>query len=206
MRRAPLRREAILDEATRLFAERGYEGTSMGDLADVVGVRKASLFHHFESKETLYEAVLARLLEKVGQTIKVAVLAPGSFEERLDTLSDAITMVLHEQPFAARLMMREVMDWGPVTRDHLANQIAVLLSAAEAFLRAGQERGAFAPVDPQQFLLTLIGIHFMPFAIGRLVQRVTGVDPADPAFLEPRRAAVRDQVRRIALATEARRA
>src|SRR3982750_4364879 len=109
-----LRRDEILDEATRLFAERGYEGTSMSDLAERVGLRKASLFHHFASKEVLYAAVLARLIEKVGQTIASAAFATGSFPERLDALSDAITAVLAEQPFAARLLIREVMDWGPV--------------------------------------------------------------------------------------------
>ena len=41
------RREEILDQATQLFAERGYEGTSMADLAERVALRKASLFHHF---------------------------------------------------------------------------------------------------------------------------------------------------------------
>jgi AcrR family transcriptional regulator len=47
-KRSKLRKEEIVAEATRLFAERGYEGTSMGDLAERVGLRKASLFHHFE--------------------------------------------------------------------------------------------------------------------------------------------------------------
>src|ERR1700759_5549487 len=97
------RREEILDEATRLFAERGYEGTSMADLAETVGLRKASLFHHFASKELLYAAVLERLVDEVGAAIAKAMLAEGDFACRLDALCDAITVVLGEQPFAARL-------------------------------------------------------------------------------------------------------
>src|SRR5438067_3760612 len=94
------RREEILDEATRLFAERGYEGTSMADLAEKVGLRKASLFHHFASKEVLYAAVLERLVSRVAEAIAASAVAPGSFGERLDTLTDAITVVLGEQPYA----------------------------------------------------------------------------------------------------------
>ena len=57
-KRKRLRKEEIVAEATRLFAERGYEGASMGDLAERVGLRKASLFHHFPSKDVLYATVL----------------------------------------------------------------------------------------------------------------------------------------------------
>src|SRR5437660_8174348 len=96
------RRDEILDHATRLFAERGYEGTSMADLAERVGMRKASLFYHFASKDLLYAAVLDRLVTSVAGAISTAVTAEGDFVERLDTLSDAMTTTLGEQPFAAR--------------------------------------------------------------------------------------------------------
>src|SRR3984957_17625736 len=88
------RREEILDEATQLFAERGYEGASMADLAERVGLRKESLFYHFASKGVLYTAVLGRLVEDVGAAIAKGVMLPGSFEQRLDTLVDAIPVVL----------------------------------------------------------------------------------------------------------------
>lgn len=53
-------RERILREASLLFAERGYHGTSTRDIADVVGIRQPSLFHHFESKQAIM-AELQRL-------------------------------------------------------------------------------------------------------------------------------------------------
>ena len=115
------RREKILDDARDLFAERGYEGTSMADLAARVGLRKASLFHHFPSKEVLYATVLARLVEEVGSAIMSSAALEGSFAERLDELTDKLVMTLGSQPCAARLLVREVMDWGPVVRDHLAD-------------------------------------------------------------------------------------
>lgn len=133
------RREEILDEATRLFAERGYEGASMADLAERVGLRKASLFHHFASKDVLYAAVLARLVEDVGGAIIESASLPGTFAERLDAIADGVTAVLGAQPFAARLLIREVMDWGPVVRDHLADMMMHVFAASEAFVRAGQE-------------------------------------------------------------------
>ena len=47
------RRSELTREAARLFAEKGYHGTSIGDLAEAMGVQKASLYHHIESKADL---------------------------------------------------------------------------------------------------------------------------------------------------------
>ena len=71
-KRKRLRKEEIVAEATRLFAERGYEGASMGDLAERVGLRKASLFHHFPSKDVLYATVLTELMDSVKVAIMTA--------------------------------------------------------------------------------------------------------------------------------------
>src|SRR5690348_12205030 len=52
------RRHELTREAARLFAEKGYHGTSVGDLADAMGVRKGSLYAHIDSKQDLlYEAL-----------------------------------------------------------------------------------------------------------------------------------------------------
>lgn len=188
-------------EATRLFGERGYEGASMGDLAERVGLRKASLFHHFSSKEALYGAVLGELVLDVQNAVVTAATSDGSFAERLDALSDALTTALAKTPNAARLLVREAMDWGPAMRGPLAPALDEVLAAGLSFARAGQRAGALnADLDPKQLIVTLIGVHFMPFAIGPIVERFTGTPPTSPAFLEARKKAVREQVRLVALA------
>jgi AcrR family transcriptional regulator len=194
------RREEILESATRLFAERGYEGTSMADLAERVGLRKASLFHHFASKDVLYAAVLEQLIHELARSVTQAAFAQGSYLERLDALSDAITDAVTANPFAARLLVREAMDWGPVMRDKLAPRLQAVLDAALQFARAGQRDGAFDPdVDMKQISVSMIGIHFMPYAINRLVEMFTGVSPFDQAFVEQRKAEVRAQARQLVL-------
>ncbi|MCA9588944.1 MAG: TetR/AcrR family transcriptional regulator [Myxococcales bacterium] len=195
-----LRKEDIIVEATRLFAERGYEGASMGDLADRVGLRKASLFHHFASKDVLYATVLAELVEAVKKAVFEAASAEGSFAERLDGLSDALTVTLASTPHIARLLVREALDWGPVMRAHLGATLEEVLGAALAFAKAGQKDGALNPdVDAKQLIISLVGVHFMPFAIGEIVERFTGASPFSQPFMEARKKAVREQVRLMAL-------
>jgi AcrR family transcriptional regulator len=200
-KRKRLRKEEIVAEATRLFAERGYEGASMGDLAERVGLRKASLFHHFPSKDVLYATVLTELMDGVKTAILSAAMAEGSFAERLDALTDAITDVLSAQPYAARLLIREAMDWGPVMREGLGRTINDVLAAALEFAKAGQREGFFNPeVDTTQVIVSIIGIHFIPFTLGQVVEGFTGTSPFHPAFISDRKLAVRMQVRDLALA------
>jgi AcrR family transcriptional regulator len=194
-----LRRDEIVEEATRLFAERGYEGASMADLAERVGLRKASLFHHFASKDVLYAAVLERLIPPVSEAIARALMTEGSFGDRLDALSDAITQVLHGQPFTARLLVREAMDWGPVMRDKLAGTVQEVLRAADQFAKAGQAAGVFVEIDSRQIIMSMVGLHFMSFAIPNVTQAFLETNPYEAAFLHARREAVREHIRGIAL-------
>ena len=195
------RKEEIIVEATRLFAERGYEGASMGDLAERVGLRKASLFHHFPSKDALYATVLAQLMAEVKNAIIGAATAPGSFAERLDALTDALTATLGAQPHAARLLVREAMDSGPVMKAGLGDTIHELLTAALAFAEEGQRGGVFdAKMQPMHVIVSLIGVHFMPFVIGDIVERFTGASRFEASFVEARKTAVRAQTRDLVLA------
>lgn len=189
------RKDVILDEATRLFAERGYDGTSMADLAERVGLRKASLFHHFASKEELRAAVLDRLVHEVGGAIAAAASAEGDYVERLDALSDAIVTLLGEQPFVARLLLREAMDWKEDGGGDVGRAILSVLQSAEAFIDSGQKADVFGPGDPRQAIVTLVGLHFMPFAIGAVVQQFVGSEPWSPAFIDARKTALRQHVR-----------
>jgi TetR/AcrR family transcriptional regulator len=200
-KRKKLRKEEIVAEATRLFAERGYEGTSMGDLAERVGLRKASLFHHFESKDVLYATVIGELLAGVQKTFVAASGVEGSFPERLDALTDAITGIFAAEPHAARLLIREAMDWGPIMRDKLGGTIQDVLAASVEFTRAGQRDGVFnADIDPEQLIVSLVGLYFIPFVIDRTVERFAGISPFDGPFVEERRRALRAQIRLLLLA------
>jgi AcrR family transcriptional regulator len=193
------RKEEILDVATRLFAERGYEGASMNDVAECVGMRKASLFYHFATKDALYEAVLDRLVASLQVALEAIYASSGTFPDRLDAVTEVLVDTLASHPYAARLLLREAMDWGPVIRGKLLDRILLVLEAGAAWVHAGQEQGTFVEGDPKQIVLTAIGMHFLPFAVGNLVEKYTGKGAFDASFVEGRRAALKAQARNLHL-------
>ncbi len=70
---APDGRELVLDTAARLFREEGYAGTSLRDIAAEAGMRAASLYHHFESRDAIVSEVLRIGVERVFEYVRQAV-------------------------------------------------------------------------------------------------------------------------------------
>ena len=56
-------RERILEEAAKLFAHSGYDGSSVADLAAALGVSKAAIYHYFTTKQDIYDAIILAVLE-----------------------------------------------------------------------------------------------------------------------------------------------
>ncbi len=171
----------------------------MADLAERVGLRKASLFHHFASKDVLYATVIEQLMGLLSEVVQNGVRADGTFEERLDAMTDAITMALASQPYAARILIREVIDWGPVLQNVLGTTILSVLEGAYEFARAAQKADAFVDLEAKQVIVSLIGACFFHFAAAGVVEAYTGSNPFQPAAIEERRKAIRDQVRFLVL-------
>ena len=70
-------RQVILEKALELFTEKGYDAASMDDIATAVGIRKASLYAHFEGKERIFLDIFQDILEEYARTID-ALTAPSA--------------------------------------------------------------------------------------------------------------------------------
>ena len=67
VKEAEARREEILDAAERLFAAKGFDNTSTGDILDAVGIARGTLYYHFKSKEDILDGVIQRLTDRLMQ-------------------------------------------------------------------------------------------------------------------------------------------
>jgi TetR/AcrR family transcriptional regulator, cholesterol catabolism regulator len=76
--RDPGRYDQIIDEARRLFARHGYQGTSLNMIAAEVGISKSALYHHFPDKETLYRSLVASGMETLFNRVHTAMQDAGT--------------------------------------------------------------------------------------------------------------------------------
>ena len=108
--------ERILDAAEDLFAEKGYSATSLGDVADRVGIRSPSLYNHFKNKEALYLSVLNRLLDSFASPLEELSKSRITQELVLEWL-DKIVSLHHANPNLARLLQHAALSGGPHTNE-----------------------------------------------------------------------------------------
>lgn len=195
----PLARSEILRSARVAFAQQGYGGASLDAIARSLGIRKASLLHHFASKEVLYREAVLELFGELKQIVIAALSdetgGSGGFAERLDRLNDAVTGFLHRNPEAAALIIRELTrpaDDRPGTR-----RAADTLRVVQSLLSAGLRDGPNAHLDPGHLLMSIMGVHLLYFAVPLMSGTVVGREVFGEAEQARRAAEVRDQVRAL---------
>lgn len=174
-------RTSILQQAVHLFAQTGYSGTSMRDIARAVGISAAALYHHFPDKETLYfESVQYAVAEKTSE-ILVPLSAEESVENRLRGFISALIGFLADDPDFRRLLQREMLDGDKKRLRLLAEDI--FAKPTDAITELLEE---IAPnLDPHMLFLFITGTVLHHFESAGMRQFYPGRKPEhdDPDYL-----------------------
>jgi TetR/AcrR family transcriptional regulator len=146
---------AILREAVRLFAERGFEGTSVADVAERAGLSKQNLMYYFSTKQALYERVLDDVLDE--WLARMAILSdPG--QDPADVLRAYVRAKLRfsrEQPLASRVYAMEVIGGAKLYADQIRRRVIPLLRADIAVFERWIAEGKIAPVNATHLLFAV---------------------------------------------------
>jgi TetR/AcrR family transcriptional regulator len=108
----------ILDAACDLFAEGGYAAISLNSIADRAQVSKSNIFHHYASKEALYEAALRETVRKRFEQMEALATTKGSYATRLRRIVVSEMGRMCDKERHIRLMLRETLDDDPKHSSH----------------------------------------------------------------------------------------
>lgn len=108
-------RQRLITVATELFADRGYEATSMEAILDRAGASRGALYHHFAGKDRLFEAVVEAVHGQVGQATLAAATASGETEAHgLLKAAELAWIRLAGEPVVRRILLIDaptVLGW-----------------------------------------------------------------------------------------------
>ena len=179
-------RDQIVDAALDCFAEAGYEGTSLNDIAAEVGIRRPSLLHHFASKEVLYGEVFERLLSDWFTRLAEAIESSETGWLKLEQVLRAGFGLFADNPRYVTLMRREAIDTGSHLGIDLAGVLRPMFEEAAGFFQRQMDAGYFRQQDPEQLLLTGYGALLSYFSDAHFLEGLLDEDPLAEAALERR--------------------
>lgn len=160
-------RDRILDAALASFGTRGFESTSLDDLAAELGIRKQSILYYFASKDVLLGAVVDRTIAELGGVLEAALLRGERGWPRIEEVVRAVFRLASRQP-AFLGLLREVNRMGPDVADEMATRMGSLVSRAVHFLAADMKAGLLRQADPRFVLFfvysTVVGTATDPAA------------------------------------------
>lgn len=178
-RDATATKERILQAAIDEFADRGFAGARVDDIATRAGVNKALLYQHFGCKEELYRLVLERKMCEIGR------LEPDP--QHLPELVGDFFDFHAANGWLARLTQWEALDFGsgevpdePARRELLARNVAAI--------EAAQRDGVVDPaLDSRQTLMTLMGLTLFYFTAPQMARLIGLGDAESKAAVRKRR-------------------
>lgn len=156
------RRREIMNAATRLFAEKGYHGTAMSEIAKEAEFSTGSLYNFFQNKEELYFTLLLEKIDALEAEVMAVTASPGDVEEKLEKLIDTIFSFFvkerdfwrifaeHQSAFESGSKGR----FAGVVHDKYLRYIANMV----ALMTEGKEKGLFKDLGPDELALNFFGI------------------------------------------------
>lgn len=164
--------ERILTCAERLFLEKGFDGTSMSDIALCVGINRPTLHYYSRTKDKMFRAVLARIvLSFVPQVYDIVAGRDKSVAERVSQVIDAYILIFMEKPCLPLFMVREVQrDFDFLVRMLRQEQIDRYAHKIIRALQAEMDEGKLKKVPLRTLFYTFYGLMTFPFLSRRLTE------------------------------------
>ena len=143
------RRDQILDAAMQCFAASGFRGTTTREIAGRVGLTEAALYRHFESKEALYAAIIARKIDAPDLTAQLeAASAAGDDAAVLGGLARTLVERVEADPAFIRILLFTALEGHSLAEPFYAARVLRIREFLTGHIARRIAAGAFRSLDP----------------------------------------------------------
>ena len=154
-RRAP----EIMEAAARVFAQRGFHGATTQDIANVLGIRQASLYYYFPSKEGALELVCLQGVAGYFEVAKAIASGPGAAADKLARLVKSHLAPLADRSDFVQVFLNERQHLPTESRRRVGKWSRGLERVFQDVLKEGVRRGEFRPdLDTRLAVLGILGM------------------------------------------------
>jgi AcrR family transcriptional regulator len=152
-------RQAILDAALAMFADKGYYGTSLRDVAGAVGIRESAIYNYFPGKEALFEALLMAESALKNERLSAILDTPHGDREALEQLAEFVLerWVQPRQQQLFRILMSDGLRLAREGRINLLDRMGSAWPRFEGLMQRLIEAGALRNVDTEILVMQFIG-------------------------------------------------
>lgn len=159
------RRDQIIDVAMKLFSKKGFNGTTVRNIAKEADICEAMLYKHFDAKESLYAAILEKQCEEKGTLLSLNDEGSPETDEhsRLKSVAAEIITAISDDTTFMRLFLFSCLEGHELSDTFFKNRILKSLEALAAYLKLRMEQGHFKPLNPKLAARAFIGmiIHYV---------------------------------------------
>jgi TetR/AcrR family transcriptional regulator len=180
----PVARAKILAAAEALFAEHGFAGVGVRQIAAAAGVNGAMIHYYFGNKESLYRAIIENAALTVRSLIADATASATTLEERLTRFVKAYAGYIFGHPHLARILSREMIAGGKHVFDILPKYIPTNYAMLRGAMAEGIRGGELREIDVDLAPISLIGMIIVFQLIRPLITHGLGKVKFDERFIE----------------------
>jgi AcrR family transcriptional regulator len=160
-----------MEAARKLFVSKNYNDVTMAEIAGEAEVTKGALYHHFDSKETLYLAMMHEYLEEVGGLLRTAAEHDGTSRQRLHRFTITFLQLPEQKRDLMKLVRRDINVLKDPERDQLIRAYQKALpETAQSIIREGIEDGEIAEGDAR--LLSWEHVAMVEVVLGAYAKQV----------------------------------
>ncbi|MGV9779571.1 TetR/AcrR family transcriptional regulator, partial [Streptosporangium sp. NPDC003464] len=146
-------RQRLLGEATRLFAERGFESTSVQEIVTAAGVTKGAMYHYFDSKDDLLHEIYGRVLRMQMERLTRFADGPGPVAERLHAAAADVVRTTVENLDDSKIFFRSMHLLAPDTRKSVRAERRRYHERFRDLVTEGQREGTFRSDTPAEMVV-----------------------------------------------------